>query len=620
MYGKKRSSKQRVKMSESGAQIANDYKISHGPSAGRMSTYSKFLCIYTRNAKSFALNSIRDKQSSQFGKHWTEFVSQLKEANFTTTKHETRECRISCSQVEKYTNLPGIDVKITELQKIGESQIRGIITSVESENDFGNWFVNHMLHLSRLDMTETASKDPVNSIDPAAHEKLADFFAENLKNTVKHDKWLEGGRNHFVKRLQYFTSRNIKVECILPAFPCKSSNLEKVGGVSPDMGEFMALHRLVQAAKDVAQFYPPGIKFWIVSDGHVFSDCIGVDDDVVDEYTEHLHKQYQTIKETSDKEEHVGFFGLKDIFYSGKFGKQYDPKWNESLILPHFTGTKIQKDSETCRKIMMRGCDTDDGRLEEQVKIPNHPRLLLYRGFAKFMEEDLKRLPYFANHSRKQFKKTASRVAFEMIKRNDAYSNLVDLIFPHHMRLSIHAHPNSGPKFGIKVISDEKCRMVKSLENNEKPIFEDFLHIPTPWHNTVVYISDDDQYYLTRSNVVHSAIKKGYYAGEWVPNNGAGYFHISKVSYAIPTVDGSASSIEQESSMDLSSDSLRSDVFSQASRNDSSFTPITSNLSTGGKPSFASINRMDKTQKDRNVEELVQDLKKKFIGSGNKSK
>ena len=42
--------------------------------------------------------------------------------------------------------------------------------------------------------------------------------------------------------------------------------------------------------------------------------------------------------------------------------------------------------------------------------------------------------------SRSQQRRLAARVAFDMILRNEAYSNLVELAFPHHVRLSIHAH------------------------------------------------------------------------------------------------------------------------------------------------------------------------------------
>lgn len=126
-------------------------------------------------------------------------------------------------------------------------------------------------------------------------------------------------------------------------------------------------------------------------------------------------------------------------------------------------------------------------------------------------------------------------IAFNMIKRNDAYSNLVELIFPHHLRISIHAHTNSGPKFGIKVISNEQCSIVSSLEDLDEPKFEDFLHIPTPWHNCVVKVEDEkEKYFLTKSKVVKEALEKGMYDGVWKDTRfdigEGGHFVIKKIS------------------------------------------------------------------------------------------
>lgn len=318
---------------------------------------------------------------------------------------------------------------------------------------------------------------------------------------------------------------------MLPAFPCKSSNFDKVGGLVPDKGEELALRRLIKATQDAAKIYPPGMKVWIVSDGHVFSDCIGVDDDIVSTYTAQLHQLYEKVKIPGV--DAIGFCGLNDLFFGGAAASNFNFKFIEEVKLNHYTGTQICSVSDVSRAIMMKGCDTDDGRLRKQISIDGHPRLHLYRGFSRFMMEDLSRLPFFKDTSRKGFKKIISKIAFNMIRRNDAYSNLVELIFPHHMRLSIHAHTNSGPKFGIKVISPEQCHTVKSLEDIEEPKFEDLLHIPTPWHNCVVKI-DGKRYVLTKSSIVREALENGSYEGEWIETSlesgEGGHFVITKAN------------------------------------------------------------------------------------------
>lgn len=496
-----------------------------------LSTYSKILAIYSRDPDTNEYFCIEEKQKCKFSENWTKFahVYMTSKRNISNLNDNIQEFIVEKQLANPFTNDMDVSIKVSEYQRDDEQQIRGCIATIENENEFNDWFIYHILDQCRIGNNEI----PIN-VDPniAYEELFADFFAANLKNTIVDDEWEKCGRKYFIDRVKYFTDRYLKIECILPAFPCKSSNWDKVYGMIPDKGEELALRRLIQATKDVVEVYPPGMKIWIVSDGHVFSDCIGVDDDIVDNYTEHLHQLYEKVK--TPGHDAIGFCGLKDLFFTGIASEQFDPTWVEEVEVPHYTGTAICPVSDVSRQILMKGCDTDDGRLRKQIGIDGHPRLHLYRGFSRFMMEDLTLLPFFAKSSRKGFKKIISKVAFNMIKRNDAYSNLVELLFPHHLRISIHAHTNSGPKYGIKVISTDQCRIVKTLDNIEEPTFEDLLHIPTPWHNCVVKVidSEKEQYYLTKSKVIQDALKNGTYRGEWketcISSGEGGHFVIYK--------------------------------------------------------------------------------------------
>lgn len=494
-----------------------------------LSTYSKFLALYTRNPESAVYCSLEEKQDCKIKQEWKLFIKHLQGIKPTeaSVSENLVEYIVPSDVADRFTNSMGLSIKVSEYIKEGESQIRGCITTVENENDFNDWFILHILDQARLALSEVPFQNA--NADHSYHEKFADFFETHLKNTIIDDQWGAGGRDYFIKRVKYFTDRNLKIECVLPAFPCKSSNFEKVGGVYPDKGEEFALRRLIKATQDAQKVYPPGMKIWIVSDGHVFSDCIGVDDDVVSSYTAKLHQLYETLKIPGV--DAIGFCGLNDLFFSGDTGPKFNSDWIDDVELNHYTGTQICPVSDVSRAILMKGCDTDDGRLRKQISIDGHPRLHLYRGFSRFMMEDLSRLSFFKGTSRKGFKKIISKIAFNMIRRNDAYSNLVELVFPHHMRLSIHAHTNSGPKFGIKVISSEQCRIVKSLEDLEEPKFEDLLHIPTPWHNCVVKV-DDERYILTKASIVKEALESGSYVGQWVETSlelgECGHFAIRK--------------------------------------------------------------------------------------------
>lgn len=209
----------------------------------------------------------------------------------------------------------------------------------------------------------------------------------------------------------------------------------------------------------------------------------------------------------------VEFQSLPDIFsiYQTDFKRDVV----DSIELNHYLNTQLSEEAELCRKILVQSCDTDCGQLRKDVNTVGHPRVQLYRGFSKFMLEDLALLDSVKDFSRKQLKKTASKVSFEMIKRNDAYSNLIEMVFPFHLRLSIHAHNNAGPKFGIKLLSDKQVRVISTVEDFDAPENVDCLHIPTPWHNSILKIDETDYYYVIKSGCIAESIDNGRGKGEW---------------------------------------------------------------------------------------------------------
>lgn len=256
---------------------------------------------------------------------------------------------------------------------------------------------------------------------------------------------------------------------------------------------------------------------------------VGADDSTVNVYGAHLHNMAKNI---ADKEI-LDFMALPDIF-SDKMHK-FKESYIEHIDLPHYLNTEIESEAEVCRKVMLASCHTDDRVLRELINQQDPIKLALYRGFCKFMEEDLAMNPIIKNSSRKYKKKLCSKVAFEMIKRNEAYSNLVELMYPFHLRLSIHAHNNSGPKFGVRMLSHKECKIIRSLKDSDAtPVFDDLLHIPTPWHNCVIKIEDEkDYYFIGKSEVALRAISNGTYGGKWVAGDIAvgkgGYFSVWKL-------------------------------------------------------------------------------------------
>ncbi|CAK9437264.1 uncharacterized protein LODBEIA_P16420 [Lodderomyces beijingensis] len=389
----------------------------------------------------------------------------------------------------------------------------GVVTVQFNITEFELWFIELVLTSSKLNYEYVRGGDKVTTT-----QKITELFEKMLKYNVENDKWDAIGKLKFSKSVEFFTSHGQPVEAVLPAFPCKSSNQEKVYGTMPDKGEELALQRLIKFAREVKKIYPPGFIMWIVSDGHVFSDCIAVDDSVVNEYSAALKKLYRSI---CDDDDCIRFRSLPEIF---KLTRSFNCSMVDHVELGHYLDTEIDPESEICRKILMNSCDTDNGKLYMEVHTPGHPRLSLFRGFSKFMVEDLQFHPTVRNISRKKLKKIASQVAFEMIKRNDAYSNLVELMFPFHLRFSIHAHNNAGPKFGISLLRGQ-CSPINSIQDHKEPQHIDLLHIPTPWHNSVVKI--DDQYFAVKAKKIVEEVDKGNGFGHW-DNINLHYIYIAK--------------------------------------------------------------------------------------------
>lgn len=392
--------------------------------------------------------------------------------------------------------------------------ILGLVTRSFRPTPFDVWFVKTVLSNSTISFklhpelcgTEASLSMSDLKFGYAAAANITEIFETTIKNKGTVDRW-EEGRLLFLEHVRFFTSKNIPVEAVLPAFPCKSSNADKVADWVPDMAEELAIRRIIEFVNLVKAVYPPGLKFFIVSDGHVFSDCINVDDDVVDRYTQHLVDLYENIK--PDGFDGIIFRGLNHCFESDL--KEHVMPILEGIEIDHHLETSLDVATEINRKILMLGCDDNAELIREQIKTPGHSRLYLYRGFNKFMYEDLMNTPTAKSLSGKKFKKLVGQVAYEMIRRNDAYSNLVELIFPFHLRLSIHAHHNAGPKFGIQLLNPQMC----CTYNHNKAEEDRLLHIPTPWHNAIFVIEGQEKLIVSSAKLAQIYMDDCRYTGGW---------------------------------------------------------------------------------------------------------
>lgn len=431
-----------------------------------ISTYERIIALYSRNENEILTLRVQNQ------------ISSIKADELCTAFIET-------PVIEGEFGLLKLEIKgwIAFEAKSTNKYTVGVICDKFNPTKFESWFIKTVLLNGMLCFKLDQRSFDVNFYTDA----ITDLFASTLKYSAADDKWATIGIERFKSDVRFFVSRGLPVEAVLPAFPCKSSNRRKVRSALPDKGEEIALQTIIDFVTSVNDVYPPGLLFYIVSDGHVFSDCINVNDNVVDEYTEQLKSLYKSIKPTGF--DFIRFRGLNDCFMSED--KEGIACSLDYFNLNHHLNTELDEGTEINRKILMQACDNDCDKLKMEAKNPDHPRLSLHRGFMTFMREDLRETEVAKSLSNKKYKRLISLIAFEMIKRNDAYSNLVELMFPFHIRLSIHAHKNSGPKFGIKLLS--KCKLLgHDFERNSKA-----LHIPTPWHNAIFRIGRESTYFVS---------------------------------------------------------------------------------------------------------------------------
>jgi L-tyrosine isonitrile synthase len=225
------------------------------------------------------------------------------------------------------------------------------------------------------------------------------------------------------------------IEFALPAFPCKSPNLDKVAGTLPDEGERLALITLQKLCSEIEEVYPPGARVTICSDGHVFADVIGVADATVTNYKDEL-KQLIRVEDLS----HLQTFDLRDM-------------WGHEEI-------------ESKRLRLERGWMGSIGDLRVQARGDGEVARVI-RGMTRFLREDAGHTGGTSSHKQRE----AKRRAYRVLARSRAWGAIVHNLMPRAVRLSIHPQPLGAEKFGISLV----------------PLAESDSGWTTPWHSVVRY-------------------------------------------------------------------------------------------------------------------------------------
>lgn len=238
--------------------------------------------------------------------------------------------------------------------------------------------------------------------------------------------------------VDFFTSQQLPLQFILPAFPAKSPNASKVLGKLPDLGEEIALHTLQSICAEIKSIYAPGAQVIICSDGRIFSELVGVSDEDISAYVHHIQLMIQ-----EHQLNHLSIVNLEDLVDNLSFDEA------RSQVLQRFADPLEQ--------------------LQESLKTSDTFKSL-FNGIHRFIVEDRKYLN--PELSLNKAKEAAKPIALKVIQHSNAWTRFLNYVYPNAIRLSIHPYPAHTDKIGIKI--------TKAVDN--------WL---TPWHGVIV-LQDND--------------------------------------------------------------------------------------------------------------------------------
>jgi pyoverdine/dityrosine biosynthesis protein Dit1 len=234
----------------------------------------------------------------------------------------------------------------------------------------------------------------------------------------------------------------------LPAFPAKSPNTEKVLGVLPDYAEILSLQFLNDLCEQIKKLYTPGAKIILCSDGRVFSDVVGIKESNITAYQNKLNQLILDMSLTN-----LSTLNLDDFYNEISFHQMRDELMKSYVQSLDFLKYKIRRASSF---------DATSDEVEAKR---------MYCGIARFLFEDS--IYGEQTKSRSALQKEARLKAYEVIRRSNAWSDLIAEKFPEVVRLSIHPQSCGSKKLGIRLIANESWI--------------------TPWHGVALKIKNGFQ-------------------------------------------------------------------------------------------------------------------------------
>jgi len=139
----------------------------------------------------------------------------------------------------------------------------------------------------------------------------------------------------------------------------------------------------------------------------------------VDEYGRKLKDMNCAIALSRGRTDRVDFKSLVDILQLEKSISEAElSNLGDELHIAdidHHIATQVTQMAELCRRILMAGCQSNRSAIRAKIESQDVPLLALYRGFSRFMLEDLELHPETQSMSRSKQRKLSVKVSFEMI-------------------------------------------------------------------------------------------------------------------------------------------------------------------------------------------------------------
>ncbi len=237
-------------------------------------------------------------------------------------------------------------------------------------------------------------------------------------------------------KLRYFLNAQLPIHFVLPAFPAKSPSRSKTLVSSQTRLRRLDFRALEALCEEIREVYEHGAHVSICSDGHVFSDCVGVSDEDVADYSSCLGQMIEDARLES-----LSIFDMRYV---------YDGLTYEQM-----------------RRRLLETYAISMGELERRVSV-NVQQKRLVDGIHRFLFEELTDLR--PDWSRTKSRNACRPLAYETVRRSDAWGKLLTDAFPYSLRLSIHPQAAHSPKIGILLGETDDVWL-------------------TPWHSTAIMMN-----------------------------------------------------------------------------------------------------------------------------------